>query len=515
MPMLPIDPPGRRLGKGNRMKAAVVLMPFLVAVANSLAAVPARGDIPRGQEKARRLPATVAQALRLDQDAEDCVAQDPGTTGCLVTVEAFNRALEHREIPWPDSDPEIRTQSGIDAIRGEVLRHILEEKYFSDAPIPARDRDSLSALAEATLFERNQAARADLGDSVLRAAYRELFPTVFQGREETRFEVLASTDSLRLASLLSASDSHARRGWQIVPQAELPAEALRAARAVDPGNLVGPVRIPYGHMVLRQVSRRKLPDVPMDAALPLLISWASLPAGGEPGWEREMEAYFKQYPDIFTTPDTLTYRAWLLPETGPKAASRRLDRERLRRDTANHLSATVAELDLPPRLRADLDKIPPRRRGEVLGPLSSVFGTWYLLALEVRKGGRRMAFEESRPLLRKTLYGREGPDFLVPALADAQARERDVRTAITAQYLMTRKPDGMASGTAAAVAHPQEAGKEATEVPWESRRKDWMRNYLVLRYVALPESGAFRPSAASAPLPDSSWSDGVENARSP
>lgn len=471
------------------------------------------------QGKTGRLPASLVQAARLDQYANDCVVQDPGASTCLLTVEGFNRALELREIPLREEGTGIPAQAGIDAIRGEVLRRILEEKYFSAAPIPARDKDSLAALADATLFERNQASRAALGEPALRAAYRELFPAVFRGKEETLYEVLASSDSLRLDSLRSASDSGGRGAWRMVPEAELPEEALAAMRADKTGNktgnktgaktvaktgtktaaIAGPIRVPFGYLFLREASRRRQPDVTMADALPLLISWASIPAGGEPGWDRDMEEFYRQNPESCATPDTITFRAWLLPGTGQGAVSRRLNRARMQADTANMRSVTVQDTDLPRSLREDLSNSPPLRRGEAMGPIPSALGTWYLHALEIRKGGRRLTMEESRPILRKRVYGWDGPEFLVPAIADARSREKDIRTAITAQYLMTRKPDNGTSG----------------EIPWESNRNDWMRNHLVLRFVELPEPGAIQPPSASLPLPDSAWSDGVENARAP
>jgi hypothetical protein len=491
---------------------------FTFTFAFAIESVPGVTFPGKGGEGAQRPPAAIAQALRLDQYAEDCVAEDPGASVCLLTVDAFNRALEHREVPLRQKDPDFPTQADIDAIRGEVLRQILGEKYFAAAPIPARDRDSLSALADATIFKRNQAFRDTLGEATLRAAYRELFPMVFRGKEESSFEVLASTDSLRLDSLRSAPDSSARGAWPIVPEAELPAEALHAARAVRSGAMAGPIRVPFGYIFLREASRRRLPDVPMSAALPLLISQASIPAGGEPGWEKDMDAFYRQHPELFIAPDTLTFRAWLLPQTGHTVSRRlpRLNRERMqthKMDTANVNSVTVHEKDLPLGLREDLSGFLPCRRGEALGPISSVFGTWYLLALDVRKGGRRLTLEESRPGLGKRVYGWEGPEFLLPAVADAQARERDIRTAITTQYLMTRTADDKTSGDKDdAIAGSTEAGKAGSAIPWELKREHWMRNHLVLRFVELPDPGVF-PSNASAPGPDSSWSDGVENVR--
>ena len=444
------------------------------------------------EEKARRLSAPFVQAARLEQYANDCVAQDPGTSICILTVEAFNRALEQKEVPLREDLSEegqgFPAQNDIDAVRGQVLLRILEEQYFTAAPIPARDKDSLSALADATVFERNQAARAALGESTLGAAYRELFPAVFRGKEESLYEVLASTDSLRLDSVRSASDAGARGAWQIVPEADLPAEALPAVRAVKSGALAGPVRVPFGYLFLREASRRRLPDVPMAAALPLLLSWTSIPAGGEPGWDKEMEEFHRQYPETCITPDTLTFRAWLLPGAEKGALSRRLNRVRMQADTANTHSVTVQDRELPRSLREDLSKFPPCRRGEALGPIPSGFGTWYLLAQEVRKGGRRLSLEESRPILRKRVYGWDGPEFLVPAIADAQAREKDIRSAITAQYLMTRKPDIGSLGNMDAAGSKDE-GKAGSATPWESNRNNWMRKHLILRFVELPDPG--------------------------
>jgi hypothetical protein len=251
----------------------------------------------------------------------------------------------------------------------------------------------------------------------------------------------------------------------------LPAAALQAVRAVEPGVLSGPVRAPFGYLFLREASRRGHPDIPMEAALPLVIAWASRPSEGDLGFERDMDAYYREHRDEFSAPDTLTFRVWLLPEPSRSTVSRRLEkRERMHADTADTRSLTVGEKDLPPKLREDLAYYQPCRQGETLGPIRSAFGLWYLRVLEVRKGGRPLTLAESRPALRKILFGWDGKDALDPVLSEAKARERDLRASIAEQYLMARKPGAGSS--------------------WERKRNDWMRNHLVLRFVDLPDPDA-------------------------
>lgn len=461
------------------------ILPFLLSAALPLTAGPAPGSDGKGgdvrallredsllrEETARRgerqaeLGRHWIVSMRLNEYGGDCVAYDPAAEACLLTVDAFNRSLEGALPPDPASLPEFPSREEVEAARSAHLGELLRERFLAGGPLPRAVRDSLTAAPDEQWREQFRAARVRIGDSALHAAYRARFDALFKGGEERRYQVLASSDSVRIDSLwrdLAAGPpgSAAREkeiapagpAWSSLRSEDVPPQALPSVRGLAPGAMTAPVRTPYGFLVIRLVSRRTLPDTSFEKAVPTLIALsAARPREEALSRARGAADYFNAHRGALFLPDTVRFRVWLLPDTRPMRLSRRLASDRMREDTSGYRPREAEERDLPPRLRRELAYDRPFRNGEFLGPYRNVFGTWYLRVLEARRGRPCLTPEEAMPafLAAKEEAAAQDGDRDAPieaasaALAESESKRNGARNARIADYLRNRDAGAM------------------------------------------------------------------------
>jgi len=362
-----------------------------------------------------------ARSLRVDADDEACVAFDPGAGTCQVTVEEFNHAVAAVEALPPGGSPPPSSEDA-DSVRGTVLRSLLDDAYVRLGPLPWRDRDSLDAAYREASRERAQAFRARLGDSVLRAAYREHFDRLFKGKRAIRVRVLAASDSAWLASALGTSPASA---WRWVDSDDLPPPARTRALSLKPGGSAGPLRVPFGFLCLRYGEQRNLQDTPYEEALPLLIELCLRPPGSRPELERTANA---SAPDADTTarPGFARFQVWLRP--GPASPSNP-GQDPIGKDTADLRPIERGEGNLPADILGMLAAFRSIRPGDLLGPLRSRLGVWYFRVLSAPGnrsdlGSHATASAPPNPALVATAS---------PAEA-AKAKEADLRKSLLAEY---------------------------------------------------------------------------------
>lgn len=399
----------------------------------------AEAEWARHREEAIAARRELARSLRLDAEDEACVAFDPGAGTCPVTVTDFNQAvaaeevLPPREEARPPSFEGASSKEGVDSLRGAILRRLLDDAYLRSGPLPWRDRDSLDAAYMEASRVRARAFRARLGDSVLRAAYREHFDRFFKGKRAVRVRILAASDSAWLISALATSPATA---WRWIDVDELPAPARTTALALKPGGSAGPLRVPFGFLCLRYGDQRNLQDTPFDAALPLLIELCLQPAGSGPGRDSERAAAKESGPGSDTTaePGFARFQAWLRPAP---AFRREEGRDPMETDTAGLRPIERGERNLPADVLAMLAAFRPIRPGDLLGPLRSAFGVWYFRALNT-PGNRSALGPQAKASVSP------GPGLIAtgsPTEA-AKAKEADLRTSLLAEYRQRSEDPG-------------------------------------------------------------------------
>jgi len=413
----------------------------------------------QAEEKAdsdRKHRQSMLLALRLNEAGTDCVAYDPSHAACLVTVEEFNDALEGRAFPAADSGSDVPGPQRIQAMQASVLKEILADRYAADSSLGGPARDSLMQNFETARGKRTRAFVANLGEDSLRALYRRHYADLFQGREERKYRVLASSDSALVDSL--SRDPQAP--WLRATEAALPPAARDASRRLKPGETTRPVETAFARFYVRLESSRRIPDTRFEDALPILISLATR-AQSESDREQRVSEYYRANKNEFQSPDTLAFRIWLAPAAQPAQRKGSLQ-QRLREDTTRVGTRIADQTRLPDFLRDELQYYPAMRPGDFLGPIRSVLGTWYLQVMSIRRGGRPLSLAEARPRILKLIYGstETGPADL--ARQEAATKDRELLKTL--------------------------AGPLRTGAGGRAAYDEWMRARLSIRFIRLPDS---------------------------
>jgi hypothetical protein len=415
------------------------------------------------------------QALRLSGPPAACVAYDPARDSCLITIEDFNREAETRPmrprgVPGASGDAERATA------RRNLLASLLGPAYLEFRISLSGKSDSLARL----VARAGKRGLPDAGDKEaeadLRKRYRAWYPRLFQPREDIAVEAIgagdsALADSLRL--LLSrkapAADSAALAGkspfaWQDVPTAALPQAALEGLDRMPRGETMGPVRTPFGFLLLRWKSRRRLPGIAYEDALPSLPQLPSDTAAAALDFRNLAREWYRNHPQGLTAPDTTYFRAWLSPSPATKPSAEATATARVSIPDTLRSPLRLRFQDLPEQVQGRLGRYRSIHPGDFLGPIPSAFGTWYLSVSGIRPGGRRLEFAEAYPRVLQILYGPGATDPPQAAMRRVQAREKSIWDQVAWNYLV----------------QSQDGDKVAAD------REAWIRGQLDIRFVAAP-----------------------------
>jgi hypothetical protein len=325
--------------------------------------------------------------------------------------------------------------------------------------------------------------------------YHDHYGELFRGREVRSIEGLAASDSNLADSLWRAfSDSGGNLPdgkspadlwrWHAVAEADLPPAAPALVAKLKAGEVSRPIPAPYGFLLLRWKTLRRIPEIPYEAALPILVGLSGDPAKEAALFQSRLEDYYREHKRELRSPDTTVLRVWLAPDPrqvrrshSPTGGDSLADPVP---DTARASRETVYG-SLPPGVRRKLARYLPFHLGEFLGPLASDFGTWYLRPTAIRKGGRGLGLEEARPAILAALYGKESATPADLERARARDREREAWRFLAWNYAAEAKAPSPAD---------ESAGKAMGAVSLSMARlladkETWMRKRLAVRFVEL------------------------------
>lgn len=452
----------------------------------------AREDATRKKRQDKELRDALIEAMRLDEYGADCVAFDPATDACLLTVEEYNRSLETRDFPIPDAGADFPSPGDVERERGALLLSLLDGKFLSDYPLPEAARDSLIRVFRKAREERLSAFRKSQGDSALHLLYARHCASMFQGKEEKIYQVLVSSDSTLADSLWKSALADSLRRtrpakWDRLTSEALTPELRAATRDLRVGESAGPILTPFGFAYLRFAWRRKQADIPFEEALPALILLQHPPLEDSARRESSIAAYYRTHREEFLSPDTAQFRIWLLPESAGPERSRRVGNTQ--EDTARVRSRIVSQYQLPLPVQAET-ALREVRVGRLLGPLRSIFGTWYLQPIHIRKGGRPRPLADCRPEIEQALFGIPKWDPEALAVSESKSKEGDLWKDLVGAYLSKR--DMKRGGTAEAAVQggtdaPHPRGKEAQDRV-DREKSEWIRKQVVFHFIEPPES---------------------------
>lgn len=458
-----------------------------------------------------------ALAIRLDEPEETCLARFNRTRACALSVGEFNEAAS-RWFPAADSLPSAVDPVEADSIRKRLLLALLQDPYLDAQVSRSGSGDSLEALLARAEADRVKGLRVHPGDSVLRALYRK-HSRLFEARTESTYEILGSSDSAYVDSLgQSLADPRAPPAgaeplpWRILPWNSVPSQARARLASLRPEDAPLTWKSPFGHFLVRLRSRHAIPAVPYAEAVPLLGALQMQPKGLDARQEELIVAYYAKNRSILTVPDTLLLKAWLKPGFKRKRGDFLRDVELLIRrklpvgDTMDASPLRLPDSVLPAEARAWVASHPLLAQDAFLGPLPSVFGTWYFRVLEVRRGKRPLTLEEARGRIAEILFPGQDRDPLEMARSYLQGKRNSLRDGVLSSALEERfrpgpeerpSPEGSAAGDSPVGEDrdpsASERASQARDVWVEAetrRRRDvdmaaWIRRELSVRFIGL------------------------------
>jgi hypothetical protein len=330
-----------------------------------------------------------------DLDNSFCIVRDVSTQQCLLTVFQYNNWCEIFKSRG------FRRNDGKDSARKIAIDMSLENIYYL---MQARKSglDSIpSVVKEANVNAQN--AINDLETKNNEALYEKFQKECFAPKNESAIQLLGSSDSLIADSLLKlytneGKDKSKTGTCKCIPISRVPYDILKNIDSLTPGRIKS-IATPYGFFVIQvQNTTIASPEISFSGAQPMLHQLAVQENMGVYN-NSFLRAYYNEHAEDFSVPDTLDLQVWFgLPKkdvTNP-INSRLLfirNASEMAIDTARQKARVLTQWSLPDPIRAMIEKQDSLFR--IIKNVqieNTVFGTWYIRLLTVRKGNGQVPF---------------------------------------------------------------------------------------------------------------------------
>jgi len=359
--------------------------------------------------------------LRLSGKPDDCVAFDPGSNRCIVTVAQFNSSI---------SLMNISKKMPRDSARDEILSDLLSDIYLSTR---AMQSGYAEKMATKELLSQNRAAfknaqrfislgRMVTDESKLFETYKKYYRERFSPRDEVYINISGSSDKAyidsvyRLLCRTSVKNSRTRRNkasnaeiqrlpWQRSNWNELPDELVRPTDSIDINEFTGPIKTPYGYFIahLDEVKRSK--GLSFDEAYDELVylatrdKWQNVDSILE---EKAFEMYLKDK-SRFVTPDTMAITLWLCPYYSDSTRTPVIP------DTLASNGLRLCSVQLPFDVQEKLKEAYYQKKNAncLIGLIYTRYGAFSFQVHTNKNGGIQYSFDEVRDYLTAEIKAEE------------------------------------------------------------------------------------------------------------
>jgi hypothetical protein len=341
-----------------------------------------------------------------NQDAGACLASTR-TGDCLVSVEEFNAYL-----PYADA----QTGRTVAEARQQLSRFYAFQKLKSlegrrEATDPEK-KNIVQHVKDVQEYRKVREALIGMGLPVtdaasLREAYQKHYREYFAERDSVWFQVLASSDSVYMDSIhrwldrqsekrsvpekKSIPDAAPATPWMTFNEKDLPVELLAATDSFHVGQYSKPIKTPSGYFIVKLARIIPIPGTPPEKAQSMCIYLATRDkySNLDSVLAAKARKYYQEHPDEFLTPDTSSYRFWLVPR-----GKYRNIRE-YAEDTAHIRPMDKRGTDLPPTLTKKMNaKSIPDSLGFHL--VDTKFGQMLVKLIALKKGGIKIPFAKAK-----------------------------------------------------------------------------------------------------------------------
>jgi hypothetical protein len=324
-----------------------------------------------------------------DLDNFFCIARDKSAQQCLLSVFQYDN--------WCDIfiSHGFRRDDGLDSARRIAIDLCLDNIYYL-LQGKKWGLDTVSLI----LNEANSSAQNsinDLEEKRYRGLYEKFYQDYFAASNELVIQLFGSSDSLvadTIAKQLAKEgiDRAKKTMKSGIPVSLLPYDILKNIDSLTPGR-TKTVKTVCGYFVVRVLdSTIAYPEIPFNGARQMLHQLAL--QENVTSYDRKfLREYYDEHVDDFSMPDTLDLKVWLMPRKisdSNSVKNRLLFSEKSSKtivDTARYKALVLTQWALPDSIRAALDKKDSlflTTGNAEIG--NTLFGTWYIKLLSVRKG---------------------------------------------------------------------------------------------------------------------------------
>jgi hypothetical protein len=377
------------------------------------------------------------------QDAGACLATTRNGD-CLVTVGEFNAYLPYANAQTDRTMAEAREQilrfyalqklkslEGRQEATGTDRKNIVE--HVKDAQEYRRIRKWLVAMGMGLPV---------MDEAALREAYQKYYHEYFADRDSVLIQVLASSDSLYLDSIYlflgklsekrSRPDAKTIPGgdtalpWMTFNEKDLPVELVSPTDSFHVGQYSKPIGTRSGYFIVKLSKIIAIPGRPPEKAQAMCIYLATRDkySSLDSVLTAKARRYYQAHPKEFLTPDTASYRFWLVPRDKYRNI------QEYAQDTARIRPMDKHGTDLPRAITQKMDAktIPDSLR---LHLVDTKFGQMLVKLTALKKGGIRIPFAKAKNgIVRKSIEATALPSIPVP-------EETPEDSAVTQEVLLT------------------------------------------------------------------------------
>ncbi|MBN1984232.1 MAG: peptidyl-prolyl cis-trans isomerase [Chitinivibrionales bacterium] len=396
------------------------------------------------------------EGLYLSGLSDECLAF--GYDSCLITLQMYNECVPFMQIPTsvPGDSVHMRILSEILTVMRKA-QLAAKADYSQSAECVSRTGKILQLLPLFQRFGRHKflGSPGPMDDNSLWQSYTMYYDRYFRGREQIKVGIIGSSDSLYIDSLYSvlkqskggkAPDSGGvtRLPWLVTNNDYLPSEVLMAVDTLrSEGSFTKPVKTAFGFFILKLEEVIRFQEISFEEAKEKLILLA-MKDRNEPHQNSSSDRFYEYYEwnkKRFVAPDTFSIVMWLVPSNADLQQKKTRSKSKGGNNAASawhdalpRRSISAFSTDLPKDVRVALEERNRKTPGDTcVGPVASIYGTWYFKIMKIRRGGRQLPYSEVKGQIEEELGRHESilasgvfnsaKNWYLPLLAVAKAYE--------------------------------------------------------------------------------------------
>lgn len=363
--------------------------------------------------------------------SDECLASYTSNNECLLTVGTFNSWVKsYVKMRWDKYlDPTDTTMNvpnlNADSVKELVIVSALKDCYKDEASSKLAENNTISDSIESVFESRVQRLVENAGDSILKLRYSEYFEDYFSEIKHQTYNVLMSTDSLLLDSIIRNKNLNETHLFPSYMYDELTKEMKTIIDSLKNDNWSSIYKTRWGYFSIAnagEVIKRDL--VSYEEAKPRLVNladkkWFKMEVTMEDVWD-----YYEENENDFRLDDTLTLQIAIVPKVLNKRTGY-LDFDLSKRAKINITSIELSESDS--KVLKDAQYI---KKDTSSHSVELFYGFSHIILNDVKINGRVKPFKYVKNELFETLKNEKYKKIIESAYNSYDEKKRNLQSDI-------------------------------------------------------------------------------------